>query len=198
MSESGGGAARPGPRPSSRRPLPPDAGAFQAAPDPRLITCDPDSIILGFSGWGSFERQMTEGPMFGPLILEGVPPSSAGGVQCSPDRAMAPTPEPNRSPAREGRRGGLLPWTLLILGGRASPAANVAVADPTAWPRTVHAWPSSALTGAYELLSAPVRPRDGRYGVRLRPPFADGAGGAFLVLLPAGTAYRHAVSTSHY
>lgn len=32
---------------------------------------------------------------------------------------------------RHGRRGGPLPWTLLILGSIASLAANVAVADPT-------------------------------------------------------------------
>lgn len=56
------------------------------------------------------------------------------------------------SDARQGRRGGLLPWTLLILGSFASLAANVAVADPTARSRIVHAWPSAALIGAYELL----------------------------------------------
>lgn len=35
------------------------------------------------------------------------------------------------SDARQGRRGGLLPWSLLILGSPASLAANFAVADPT-------------------------------------------------------------------
>ena len=54
--------------------------------------------------------------------------------------------------ARHGRRGGLLPWTLLILGSVASLAANIAVADPTLWSRVIHAWPSFALIGAYELL----------------------------------------------
>ncbi|MEC3895426.1 DUF2637 domain-containing protein [Nocardiopsis sp. LDBS1602] len=56
------------------------------------------------------------------------------------------------SDARYGRRGGLLPWALLILGSVASPAANVAVADPTMWSRIIHAWPSFALIGAYVLM----------------------------------------------
>ena len=59
--------------------------------------------------------------------------------------------------ARRGRKGGLLPWTLLILGSGASLAANVAVADPTAWSRIIHAWPSFALIGAYELLMREFR-----------------------------------------
>lgn len=53
--------------------------------------------------------------------------------------------------------GGLLPWTLLILGSIVSLAANVAVADPTAWSRIIHAWPSFALIGAYELLMREFR-----------------------------------------
>ncbi|WP_281260785.1 DUF2637 domain-containing protein [Murinocardiopsis flavida] len=59
--------------------------------------------------------------------------------------------------ARHGRRGGVLPWTLLILGSVASLAANVAVADPTVWSRVIHAWPSFALMGAYELLMREFR-----------------------------------------
>ncbi len=61
------------------------------------------------------------------------------------------------SDARNGRRGGLLPWTLLIIGSAASLAANVAVADPTMWSRIIHAWPSFALIGAYELLMREFR-----------------------------------------
>ena len=61
------------------------------------------------------------------------------------------------SDARQGRKGGFLPWTLLILGSVASLAANVAVADPTAWSRIIHAWPSVALIGAYELLMREFR-----------------------------------------
>ncbi|WP_435106278.1 DUF2637 domain-containing protein [Nocardiopsis synnemataformans] len=61
------------------------------------------------------------------------------------------------SDARNGRKGGLLPWTLLIVGSGASLAANVAVADPTLWSRIIHAWPSFALIGAYELLMREFR-----------------------------------------
>lgn len=61
------------------------------------------------------------------------------------------------SDARNGRKGGLLPWTLLIIGSAASLAANVAVADPTAWSRIIHARPSVALIGAYELLMREFR-----------------------------------------
>src|SRR5690625_7435129 len=56
------------------------------------------------------------------------------------------------SDARNGRKGGLLPWALLIIGSGASLATNVAVADPTMWSRIIHAWSSFALIGAYELL----------------------------------------------
>src|SRR5690606_20051649 len=71
--------------------------------------------------------------------------------------------------ARQGRRGGLLPWTLLVLGSLASLAANVAVADPTAWSRIIHAWPSFALMGAYELLMRELRREQGA-----RVAYADG------------------------
>ena len=61
------------------------------------------------------------------------------------------------SDARQGRRGGVLPWSLLILGSLASLAANIAVADPRAWSRIIHAWPSFALIGSYELLMRQFR-----------------------------------------
>jgi hypothetical protein len=61
------------------------------------------------------------------------------------------------SDARHGRKGGVLPWTLLIIGSGASLAANVAVADPTMRSRIIHAWPSFALIGAYELLMREFR-----------------------------------------
>lgn len=61
------------------------------------------------------------------------------------------------SDARHGRKGGVLPWSLLVVGSGASLAANVAVADPTAWSRIIHAWPSFALIGAYELLMRAFR-----------------------------------------
>ena len=61
------------------------------------------------------------------------------------------------SDARNGRKDGVLPWTLLVIGSGASLVANVAVADPTVWSRIIHAWPSFALIGAYELLMREFR-----------------------------------------
>lgn len=59
--------------------------------------------------------------------------------------------------SRSGRSGGVLPWTLLVLGSTASLAANVAAATPTVEGRVIAAWPSFALMGAYELLMRQVR-----------------------------------------
>jgi hypothetical protein len=59
--------------------------------------------------------------------------------------------------SRNGQRGGLLPWTLLVIGSAASLAANVAVAEPSAVGRLIAAWPSCALIGSYELLMRQVR-----------------------------------------
>jgi Protein of unknown function (DUF2637) len=59
--------------------------------------------------------------------------------------------------SRNGRRSGLLPWTLLVIGSAASLAANVTVAEPSAVGRLIAAWPSCALIGSYELLRRQVR-----------------------------------------
>lgn len=59
--------------------------------------------------------------------------------------------------SRSGDRGGILPWTLLVVGSVASLAANVAVAEPTLVGRVIAAWPSFALTASYELLTREVR-----------------------------------------
>jgi len=59
--------------------------------------------------------------------------------------------------SRSGKRGGALPWALLISGSVASLAANVAVAEPTLIGRVIAAWPSFALTASYELLTRQVR-----------------------------------------
>jgi hypothetical protein len=59
--------------------------------------------------------------------------------------------------SRVGRRGGVLPWALLIVGAAASLAANIAVAEPTVTGRVIAAWPSFALTASYELLMRQVR-----------------------------------------
>ena len=59
--------------------------------------------------------------------------------------------------SRAGRRGGVLPWALLVAGSVASLAANVAVAEPTVVGRVIAAWPSFALTASWELLTRQVR-----------------------------------------
>jgi len=58
---------------------------------------------------------------------------------------------------RSGRRGGMLPWALLVAGSVASLAANVAVAEPSLTGRVIAAWPSFALTASFELLTRQVR-----------------------------------------
>jgi Protein of unknown function (DUF2637) len=59
--------------------------------------------------------------------------------------------------SRAGRRGGALPWALLVAGSVASLAANVAVAEPSLTGRVIAAWPSFALTASFELLTRQVR-----------------------------------------
>src|SRR5262249_44107354 len=63
--------------------------------------------------------------------------------------------------SRSDRNGGMLPWALLVAGSIASLAANVAVAEPTLIGRVIAAWPSSALTASYELLTRQLRRRAG-------------------------------------
>ena len=55
------------------------------------------------------------------------------------------------SDSRLGGQGGVLLWTLLIIGAAASLAANIAVAEPSVAGRVIAAWPSFALTASYEL-----------------------------------------------
>ena len=59
--------------------------------------------------------------------------------------------------SRAGRRGAVLPWTLLAAGSVASLAANVAVAEPSLTGRVIAGWPSFALTASWELLTRQVR-----------------------------------------
>lgn len=66
--------------------------------------------------------------------------------------------------SRTGRRGGVLPWALLVAGSVASLAANVAVAEPTLMGRVIAAWPSFALTASYELLTRQVRQSSAQAG----------------------------------
>jgi len=59
--------------------------------------------------------------------------------------------------SRSGRKGGALPWALLVAGSVASLAANVAVAEPTLIGRAIAARPSFALIASFELLTRQVR-----------------------------------------
>ncbi|GAA4199745.1 DUF2637 domain-containing protein [Microbispora amethystogenes] len=59
--------------------------------------------------------------------------------------------------SRRGRRGGVLPWTLLVVGSLASVAANVAVAEPSLIGRAVAAWPAFAMIGGLEMAFRLVR-----------------------------------------
>ncbi|MEO3797845.1 DUF2637 domain-containing protein [Nonomuraea sp. B10E15] len=58
---------------------------------------------------------------------------------------------------RYGSRGGMLAWTLLVVGSLASLGANIAIAEPSLIGRIIAAWPSAALIGSYELLMSQVR-----------------------------------------
>ncbi|WP_066945617.1 DUF2637 domain-containing protein [Microtetraspora fusca] len=58
---------------------------------------------------------------------------------------------------RYGSRGGLLAWSLLVVGSLASLGANVAVAEPSLVGRIIAAWSSLALIGSYELLMSQIR-----------------------------------------
>ncbi|XVQ86415.1 DUF2637 domain-containing protein [Microbispora siamensis] len=58
---------------------------------------------------------------------------------------------------RYGSRGGLLAWSLLVVGSLASLGANVAVAESSLIGRIIAAWPSLALIGSYELLMSQIR-----------------------------------------
>ncbi|WP_346434179.1 DUF2637 domain-containing protein [Nonomuraea composti] len=61
------------------------------------------------------------------------------------------------SDSRRGKRGGLVPWTLLVIGSLASVGANVAVAEPSLIGRAVAAWPAFALIGGMEMAFRLVR-----------------------------------------
>ncbi|GAA1749189.1 DUF2637 domain-containing protein [Streptomonospora arabica] len=95
--------------------------------------------------------------MFELALRHGEPAWRAGLFPLSVDGMIVAASMSLLSDARQGRRGGVLPWMLLIVGSAASLAANVAVADPTVWSRVIHAWPSFALMGAYELLMRHLR-----------------------------------------
>ena len=99
--------------------------------------------------------------------------------------------------SRSGRKGGALPWALLVAGGVASLAVNVAVAEPTLIGRIIAAWPSFALTTSYELLTREVRraaskadkrePRPQQLRPSRRGAAGHGPGSGLHVVSPTGT-----------
>lgn len=95
--------------------------------------------------------------MHGLVALHGQPGWVAALTPLSVDGMIVAASTTLLSESRSGRRGGLLPWTLLVAGSIASLAANVAVAEPTLLGRVIAAWPSFALTASYELLTRQVR-----------------------------------------
>ncbi|WP_245930293.1 DUF2637 domain-containing protein [Allonocardiopsis opalescens] len=95
--------------------------------------------------------------MYELALGHGEPPWQAALFPLSVDGMIVASSMTLLDAARSGRRGGWLPWTLLIVGSIASLAANVAVADPNVWSQVIHAWPSFALACAYELLMQQFR-----------------------------------------
>jgi hypothetical protein len=77
--------------------------------------------------------------------------------------------------SRAGSAGEGLPWALLAAGSTASLAANMAVAEPTAYGRVIAAWPSFALIGAYELLMRQIRHAAMAAARRVASPAVSGA-----------------------
>jgi len=91
------------------------------------------------------------------VALDGQPGWVAALTPLSVDGMIVAASTTLLADSRSGRTGGVLPWTLLVVGSVASLAANVAVAQPTLIGRVIAAWPSFALTASYELLTRQVR-----------------------------------------
>lgn len=90
-------------------------------------------------------------------LAHGESPLTAALIPLSVDGTVVSSSMALLLESRYGRRGGVLPWTLLIVASLASLAANVAVAEPTLIGRVIAAWPSFALVGAYETLMRQIR-----------------------------------------
>ncbi|MBB5491972.1 hypothetical protein HNR07_003109 [Nocardiopsis metallicus] len=117
----------------------------------RAVTIAAVLMLAGIAAVVSYSH------MYELALRHGEPPWRAALFPLSVDGMIVGASMTLLSDARHGRKGGLLPWALLIIGSVASLAANVAVADPTMWSRIIHAWPSFALIGAYELLMREFR-----------------------------------------
>lgn len=91
------------------------------------------------------------------VVLYGQPGWVAALTPLSVDGMIVAASTTLLADSRSGRKGGALPWALLVVGSVASLAANVAVAEPALIGRVIAAWPSFALTVSYELLIRQVR-----------------------------------------
>jgi hypothetical protein len=80
------------------------------------------------------------------VALHGQPGWVAALTRLSVDGMIVAASTTLLADSRSGRKGGALPWALLVSGSVASLAANVAVAEPTVIGRVIAAWPSFALT----------------------------------------------------
>ncbi|MEV7006629.1 DUF2637 domain-containing protein [Streptosporangium sp. NPDC051022] len=92
-------------------------------------------------------------------IRHGESPWSAALLPLSVDGMVVCASMALLTESRRGKRGGLMPWTLLVLGSTASIAANIAVAEPSVIGRAVAAWPALALIGGMEMLMRMIRTR---------------------------------------
>ncbi len=90
-------------------------------------------------------------------LLHGEDPLAAALIPLAVDGTIVAAPISLLLASRYGSRGGVLPWSLLIIASLASLGANVAVAEPSLIGRVIAAWPSFALIGAYEMLISQIR-----------------------------------------
>ncbi|MQA83379.1 MAG: DUF2637 domain-containing protein [Streptosporangiales bacterium] len=75
------------------------------------------------------------------VVVHGEDPWTATLIPLSVDGMIVASSMALLLDSRYGNWGGLLPWSLLIVGSAASLAANVPVAEPTVVGRLIAAWP---------------------------------------------------------
>jgi hypothetical protein len=90
-------------------------------------------------------------------ILHGEDPTNSAIIPLSVDGLIVAASMTMLADSRAHRRRSWLAYTLLALASAASLAANVMHAQPDLAARIIAAWPSAALIGAYELLTAQIR-----------------------------------------
>ncbi|MCK9895044.1 DUF2637 domain-containing protein [Frankia sp. AgB32] len=90
-------------------------------------------------------------------LLHGEDPTNAAIIPLSVDGLIIAASMTMLADSRAHRQRSWLAYTLLTLASAASLAANVMHAEPDLAARVIAAWPSAALIGAYELLTAQIR-----------------------------------------